>query len=439
MLKDISQYTKNELYNLAFFDSVTHYYNWNWMQDHIKNFEQYNIKDFSLVHFDVKDFKLINEIYGHSVGDKVLCNIVDALKNLDWCYFSCRCHNDNFAMMIPKYNQSEIINKLTSLFNSISSLPEDNDYTIFYRAGVASVNIDTIKQERITITDMAKMAQTLGTKTNETEIHFYTDSMKNEEFKGKLLKNDLHRAFNNNEFLVYYQPKYNPKTNKIAGAEALIRWNYKNKEIWTPNKFVPYLEKENVISKLDLFVLNEVCKKLEEWKHKNYNLIPISVNMSKTQLYSNNMLEQIINIVNNYDIDRKYVEFELTETMAYEDINYMISIMNQLRNEGFLLSMDDFGTGYSSLSLLSNMPLTGLKIDKSFIDELENTQSTSKIKYIIKDIVNMAKHLKITSVAEGVETENQKNLIRDWGCNSIQGYFYSKPLPVIEFEKLLNN
>ena len=113
--------------------------------------------------------------------------------------------------------------------------------------------------------------------------------------------------------------------------------------------------------------------------------------------------------------------------------------MNQLRNEGFLLSMDDFGTGYSSLSLLSNMPLTGLKIDKSFIDELENTQSTSKIKYIIKDIVNMAKHLKITSVAEGVETENQKNLIRDWGCNSIQGYFYSKPLPVIEFEKLLNN
>lgn len=437
MLKNIEEYTKKELYDSAFFDPVTGYYNWIWLQDHIINFEKYGIKDFGLVHFDVKDFKIINELYGHKVGDNLLRTITKNLSKLDWTYYSCRCHNDNFAIMIPKLSQEEISQKLNEFFNKITTLKEDKDYYIFFRAGVAMVNLDTIKAERINITDMAKMAQNLGTKSNETEIHFYTDEMKNEELKGKLLKKELHRAFNDNEFLVYYQPKYDPNNNKLNGAEALIRWDYKHNEILSPIKFVPYLEKENVISQIDLFVLEETCKNLVKWKSLGYNLVPISVNMSKTQLYSSNMIDKILNIIHKYDIDHKYIEFELTESIAYDDINYMLSIMNKLRKEGFLLSIDDFGTGYSSLSLLANMPITGLKIDKSFIDELEKAESTSKIKFIIKDIIQMAKHLKITSIAEGVETENQKNLIKDWGCNSIQGYYYHKPLPVKDFEKLL--
>lgn len=437
MQENIDNYTKEQLYNTAFFDSITGHYNWNWMYDHIFNFENYGITDFCLIHFDVKDFKMINEIYGHVAGDNVLINVVKAINKLKWCYFSCRCDNDNFVMMVPKFSQEELYEKLMNLFNSISVLDEDKDYQIFYRAGVVSVNIDTIKAERVYITDMAKFAKSLGTKANVNEIHFYTDEMKEEEFKGKLLKNELNRAFNNNEFLVYYQPKYNPKTNELVGAEALIRWNYNLKELWSPNKFVPYLEKENVIWKIDLFVLEEVCKNLQLWKNNGYNLVPISVNMSKTQLYSKNIISNINSIVNKYDIDKKYIEFELTESIAYDDITYMLKVLNQLRNEGFLLSIDDFGTGYSSLSLLSSMPITGLKIDKSFIDELEKSNSKSKIKFIIKDIVHMTKHLKINSLAEGVETENQKNLIRDWGCDSIQGYFYSKPLNIIDFEKLL--
>ena len=148
------------------------------------------------------------------------------------------------------------------------------------------------------------------------------------------------------------------------------------------------------------------------------------------------MLQNIMAIVDKYDVERKYIEFELTETLTYDDERYMLYVMDELRRLGFLLSIDDFGTGYSSLRLLSNLPLTTLKIDKSFIDEIEN-ESSCRVRSIVQDILSMTQHLKITSVAEGVETAGQKELVKAWGCDYIQGYYYSKPLPVDEFEKKL--
>lgn len=430
----IDDYTKEELYNLAFFETVTKFYNWTWMRDRIDRFELYGIDDFILIHFDVKDFKIINEIYGHTVGDNLLISITKAIMSKDWTLFACRCDNDNFAIMAKRMPDEDLRKELEKLFDELSVLPEDKSYTVYFRCGVASIN--DVADYRVTITDMAKMAQIMGKQTNVTEINFYTDKMKDDEIKGKIIKSDLPRALSENEFLVYYQPKFNPNDDSIIGAEALIRWNYHKKEIWAPGKFVPYLEKENAIGVLDLFVLEEVCKKLEYWSSKGYKLVPISVNMSKTQLYNKNVISKILDIVNKYNVDRKYIEFELTESVAYEDEQYMLKIMHRLREEGFLLSIDDFGTGYSSLNLLSIMPLTTLKIDKSFIDEIEDN-SSPKICHIIKDIVKMTKHLKITSVAEGVETKHQKDLIQQWGCNAIQGYYYSKPLPENEFENLI--
>lgn len=430
----IDGFSKEELYNIAFFESVTNYYNWNWMREKLTNYEQYGIDDFIFVHFDVKDFKMVNELYGHAVGDNLLRRICEAMKNCEWSYFSCRCDNDNFAMMVKRMSREEIKTKLEQFFDNLSVLPEDPSYPIYFRCGVADIN--NVKDYRVIITDMAKLAQNLGNNANVTEIMFYTDEMKEEQIKGKVIKQEISRALSNNEFLVYYQPKYSPVTNSIVGAEALIRWNYMHKEIWGPGKFVPYLEKERAIDIIDRFVLEQVCIKLEEWKHLGKKLVPISVNLSKTHLYNPTIIQKILSIVDKYDVERRFIEFELTESSTYEDKAYMIKVMNELRNLGFLLSIDDFGTGYSSLNLLSTMPLTTLKIDKSFIDSIEESDG-SKAKFILKDIFGMTKHLDITSVAEGVETENQKELIKQWGCDYIQGYYYSKPLPVAEFEKLL--
>ena len=432
---DFENYSKQELYELAFYESVTKHHNWNWMRDRLANFENYGIDKFAFVHFDIKDFKMINEIYGHSVGDKLLQKICTTMKNTSWVYFSCRCDNDNFAMVIKDAPEEVLEKELADFFDSLSHLDQDPTYNIYFRCGVACIS--DVENYRVIITDMAKLAQRLGESVNATDINFYTDEMKEDTIKGKLIKNDLSRAIEEDELLVYYQPKFNPTTNDIIGAEALIRWNYNHSVLWAPGKFVPFLEKEGSIEIIDYFVLEAVCKKLEEWKKTGKKMIPISVNMSKMQLHNQNVIGNIMNIVNKYDVDPKYIEFELTETLAYDDSKYMLLIMEKLRECGFQLSLDDFGTGYSSLNMLSLMPLTTLKIDKSFVDSI-GLNNDGKICWIIKDILSMSKHLQIKSVAEGVETKEQKDLIEEWGCDSIQGYYYSKPLCEQDFEQLLN-
>lgn len=435
-MDDLNNFSKEELYDMAFFESVSHHYNWNWMREKLDNYEKYGIDDFIFVHFDIKDFKMINEIYGHDVADKFLRKICEVMKSCDWAYYSCRCDNDNFAMMIKCDTEENIRRNLNEMFDKLHHLDEDPTYPIYFRCGVASIN--NVSDYRVLITDMAKLAQRLGNSANITEINFYTDDMKEEQIKGKLYKNDLSRAIAENELLVYFQPKHDPFNNSVVGAEALIRWDYHHQGIIPPGRFVPYLEKEGAIDIIDRFVLEEVCKKLEQWKRMGKKLVPISVNMSKVQLYSPLVIKKILDIVDRYDVERQFIEFELTESLAYDDEIYMLKVMQELRDLGFLLSIDDFGTGYSSLRLLSVMPLTTLKIDKSFVDVIENLDN-DKVCYIVKDILRMTKHLHITSLAEGVETEGQKDLLREWGCDYIQGYYYSKPLPEADFEaKLLN-
>lgn len=431
---DINQFDKQELFHLAYFETVTNYYNWNWMREKLEDFEKYGIEDFAFVHFDIKDFKMVNEIYGHDAGDDLLRKVCRVLQDQDWAYYTSRCDSDNFAMMVQKLPDEVIREKLEKMFARMDRLDADMHYPIYFRCGVAS--IDNVSDFRATITDLAKIAQHFGMKANETEIHFYTDDMKRSQLRSKMLKADLDRAMEENELEVYYQPKFDPVTNALVGAEALIRWNYHHETILPPKDFVPYFEQEGTIERVDRFVLEQVCKKLNQWKQEGVELVPISVNMSRAQLYSPLLVKTVKDIVDKYDIDRKYIEFELTESMAYDDSQYMIEVMKHLRELGFMLSIDDFGTGYSSLSLLADMPLTTLKLDKSFVDEIGNKEK-GKTNYIVRNILEMTKFLNINSIAEGVETEVQKNLLKEWGCNYIQGYFYSKPIPVALFEEML--
>jgi len=414
-------------------DPITGHTNWLCMFDQIGHSPEERILPYTLVHFDLKEFKMFNELYDHKVGNLVLCFVSEYIRKADFILASARCHNDNFAFMVkPEYDEN-LRETLEKFFEGMKYVPGYEERPLYFRCGVVEKNISGIARD--TIADMAKMAQSLGTKKNCTEIIFYDETMKEDLLKGEKLLNDLPEAFMRDEILVYLQPKIDPKNGGIVGAEALARWNYHGREIWTPNRFIPYIEKNNGINMLDEYIVERVCRLFTYWNDQKMPVHPISINLSQREIYKESLVDDLVSIVDRYKIDHDLIEFELTETAAYEDKEYLISVMKRLKEAGFRLSMDDFGTGYSSFNLLKDMPLNTLKIDKSFIDSIGVNASDSKGQSIVEDIVRMVKHLSMMSVAEGVEDESQRDILMKCGCDYIQGYFYSKPLTVEEFEK----
>lgn len=429
-----SEYSKDELFHKAFHDPITGYYNWNWMWDRLASYYRCGVKDYGFVHFDVKDFKMINEIYNHQVANEVLSRITRNIEaHKDWIYFGARCDNDNFALMIKDMPEEEVREKLVDFFEKISRLEEDPTYPICYRCGV--VNMRKAMSEGAIVADCAKMAQAAGTKTNVTEIHFYTNEMHENLLWGKHLKAYLDIAIAEDEFLVYLQPKIDVTKDCVYGAEALVRWNYKHKSLLPPYHFIPHFEADDSIIKVDNVVLHKVCAKLKEWKEKGVSLFPISVNLSRKHMELFGLAKYLTEIVDSYGVDHSLIEFELTETAAFENQRYMISVIDELKSRGFRIAMDDFGTGYSSFGLLKEMTFDTIKIDKSFVDLLTGGDKTGKIQVIIRHIISMARELGVNCVAEGAEDMEQVHALWQMGCEIVQGYYYSRPIPVEEFEK----
>lgn len=425
---------RDAYHRLAYHDQITGYPNWNWMINFISSYDPPEGYDF--VHFDVKNFKMINELYGHRAANDFLRHICDEMQKISWKKCAVRCDNDRFAILAEPMKEEELRIRLLGFFAEICCLPTDKTYPVYFRCGV--VQNANMGSNKSIIADFAKMAQRLGVKQNVTEIHFYNEQMKYNVLRSDTLKRELPEAVKNGELLVYLQPKYHAVHNTLYGAEALIRWNYHKDTFLSPAEFVPLLEKNGAIEIIDRFVLNTVCRKLVEWKNSGLPLFPISVNLSRSQFNNVRMIEVIEKIVSKYNLERSLIEFELTESAAYNDQEYLLNTMMRIRDLGFNLSMDDFGTGFSSLSLLKDMPLTTLKIDKSFIDSIHMSKESHRDNLIVQDIITMTQHLNILSLAEGVETEEQKELLKTWGCNYIQGYYYSKPVPIMEYEQLLS-
>lgn len=429
--------TENEikLAKMAYHDLITEHYNWNFIWPVIAGFGLKGIQDFAFAHFDIKDYKAINIVYGHGVANEVLKRVVEHMKKQDWIYYSARCDNDNFAMMIKDMPDEELKARLHKFFAEISILPEDKHYHIYYRCGVVPMRKTLLLGDRVA--DAGKQVQRMCNKSYETEVQFYTDEMHDELEWTTKIKAYLDTAIENDEFLVYLQPKYDIQTETVYGAEALIRWKYHNRELLPPAKFVPIFENGGLISKLDDIVLRKVCEKFKQWKNDGLPLHPISVNLSRKRMANPNLVEHLTAIVDSYNVEHSLIDFELTESAAFNNQRIMINTIMGLKEKGFKISMDDFGTGYSSLSLLTTMPMDTIKIDKSFIDEIGNTDEQSKVRKLIKNIIRMAKELNFTCLTEGAETKSQIEKLREYGCEIVQGYYYSKPLPFEKYEKLL--
>lgn len=399
---DAKALSHEHLYNMAFFDPITDHYNWNHLLAFIEMPMDFGLRDFAFVHFDIKEFRVINEVYGHVAANQVLKNVVQAMNEAGFVYASARCHNDNFAMMIRDMPEDEMLATLGAFFEKLSHLEVDTNYEILYRCGVVPMQWAMLYGNRVA--DAAKLAQSMGTHQDRTDIVLYTDRMHEDIQWGNYIKAYVDTAIEKDEFVVYLQPKFDITGDAhIKGAEALIRWNYRGREFLAPYRFIPFFEKDGSIGKIDDIVLDKVCAAFKRWKSEGKPLYPISVNLSRSRLYDKTLIDHLTSIVDKYGVDHSLIDFELTESASYDDQDQMLRVLNDLRDRGFLISMDDFGTGYSSLSLLTEMPLDTLKIDKSFVDHIGTADEREKDLVVIRHIIALAKELDFRCLAEGAE------------------------------------
>lgn len=431
--RNMSEMTKEELYHHIYHDSITGYYNWTYMWKHLDK-RYRDDTPFCFAHFNIKDMKMVNDIYGHEAANDLLisiCNALEEERRAGWVLQACRCDNDNFSMMLKVLPEEEITQKLTAFFEKVSRLPCNQRYKIYYRCGVVTADDALATDDRVA--DYAKVAQNLGQAYHKTEIFFFNDEMYEGVIRGKKLLARIDTAIAENEFQVYLQPKYDIHTEKIVGAEALVRWNYEHKKMLPPYEFIPLFEETGMIFKIDQEVLRQVCDLLARMIKEGLTPVPVSVNLSRIRVKSPHLKNDLLSVIDAAGIPHNLIEFELTESAAYNDDAAMIGLLNDLHSLGFMVSLDDFGTGYSSLSILRKIPMDTLKIDKSFVDVISFDKSETRENYLIKDIITMSKHLGFVCLAEGAESKEQVDFLRSAGCDKIQGYYYSKPVPESEF------
>lgn len=432
---EFSRYqSHNELYKVVFVDELTELPN----LDQMKKFVESKIKNeemFFVAVFDIKNFKLINELWGYDKGDEYLRFIGEKIKEFSDVFdFACRCENDNFMMIIKHRSMASAMDIMNSLFNEIDNLPGNDNYHVQFSCGM--VQQDGNYNSVNVLIDCAKIAKAISKKDSQTKITVYDEIAKEEMIRRQQLKDHLYEGLKNHEFLVYLQPKYNLEDESLAGAEALIRWNYNHETLLSPAEFIPVFEEDGSIGLIDQYVLRTVSSKIKAWQEMGYKQLPVSINISRVQLTNRNLVKNIVATVESHDIPFSCIDLELTESAAFDNINHLLVTMNEIKRAGFTLSMDDFGTGYSSLGLLREMPLDILKLDKSFIDGYMD-ENCEKERLMIQDIISMAHHLEIKVIAEGVETKKQKDMLKNAGCEIVQGFYYSKPIPIEEYEELL--
>lgn len=434
---EFEKYTKVELYNVAYHDGITGYFNWNYMWSKLDHINDYGITDYDFVHFDVKQFNMINQIYGYKKADELLIDICNLLKeSKDWIYYSARCDNDRFCMLTKPLSEKELTDKLMEFFDKLSIL-RGTDYHVYFRCGATLCEDAKIAKGKVA--DFCKLAHRLGNSRNSTEINFFTKKMQEDYLYSLLLKNELPKAIENRDLVVYYQPKFSADGKRLAGAEALVRWRFKGEAMIPPSVFVPLFEKEGMIDLVDQYVLEEVCRKQREWKDLGLKVVPISVNISGVEIKRQNYANILFNIVDKYNMTPEEIEFEVTESITLGGDPIVFRFIKELTKRGYMISLDDFGTGYSSLIVLKDLPIGTVKIAKEFVDDLAKSKKAQAEKQLVllEDMITISKHIGVYCLAEGVEDKVQAETLYSWGCDLIQGYYFSKPVPDEEYECIL--
>jgi diguanylate cyclase (GGDEF)-like protein len=390
----------------------------------------------TLVLIDVDNFKYINEVYGHEIGDELIIEIAKRLKKMkslnDILYYAGAA---SFALYSDKYVNKIKIGKEAEAINNIiasSYLIKNNKINITASIGISSIPLDS--EGTISILQNAEIALNYCKINKKNSFVFFTNDMENNIRRKVTIYNDLITAVKNEQFVLYYQPKVNIINGKIEGMEALIRWNHPTGGIIPPLDFIPIAEETGIIVDIGYYVIKEACTQIRKWHEKGFSMLKVAVNLSIKQLMQIDFVERVEMILNSTEVMPEWLEFEITESLVMKNYENAISKINEFRNLGITIALDDFGTGYSSLNYLSSLPIDSIKLDKTFIDKIIEEE---KSKTIIQAFILLAHSIKLNIVAEGVETEEQLCLLKQLNCDVVQGYFFSKPLKPEEFEQFI--
>ncbi|WLR54017.1 EAL domain-containing protein [Mesobacillus subterraneus] len=391
------------------------------------------IKDeaFSLIYLDFDRFKRINDTFGHSFGDKILMQIGKKLAEVvpEECLVA-RIGGDEFAILVTGGNQPDkIANEIVREFQS-PLFAEGMEFLITASIGISKYPEDTNNLELLL--KYADMAMYKAKENGANHYQFFDQGMVDQNVNKFELENELRNAIISNALTVFYQPKYNATTNEITGAEALARWKHPRHGMIPPGVFIPIAEEANLIVPLERLIIRQVFSQLVIWKEQGFEVPRTSINISIIHFYQEDFVKFMQHTLKEYDLYGELIEIEVTESIMIKKEDSINSQLQALREFGIEVSIDDFGTGYSSLSYLSKLSVDRLKIDQSFISHSQENRE------IISTIVSMATNLKLKVIAEGVETASQIDLLKSLGCQEVQGYFYSPPVPSNEYEAMMN-
>ncbi|WP_138373610.1 MULTISPECIES: EAL domain-containing protein [Oscillospiraceae] len=422
-----------QLIELAYYDSLTGAYNtvrfMQEMKDALSGPEKY-----SVCVLNIHQFKFINEIFGRAQGDKLLCHISQVLKeSVNLGEYFCRDTGDFFWMILKGQNEEAIRERLYEMMEKISrfSLSQHHNYQIMIYCGVA-VRRDDSSAEMMMTHAMFALQTAKGTDRNN--VWFYDVELHKQETLQNYIESHMHQALKDKEFRMFLQPKMDMRTGKLGGAEALVRWIPKDGTIIYPNQFIPLFESNGFCSSLDMYMVENVCRKIREWIDAGITPVPISVNQSKILFYEEDYVENLCAVLERYRIPGDLITLEILEGLAAGNIDELNEKIDQLKEKGFRISMDDFGSGYSSFNILGKLHIDELKMDRVFLSAITGKEDERQ-KIIMAQVVDLAKKLRISTVAEGVETKENETLIRTLGCGYGQGYYYSRPIDEDEFDR----
>lgn len=437
-IENCVQFEKKENYKLFTSDQLTGLPNkYLFIKDLSDILAAEDRQNFAVMQINIKNFIFINQQVGFIKGNDILAEyaskakeIVDGTEN-EKIYL---LNGNNFYIIAKKERMNDLFYKLNHI--ELVSLKQNqiaDINSLSIRAALYNITGD----EKNTDTVIDRISTTYFTvrSTPSKDLVVYDQDIAKKVSQSIAISQHIQKALLNNSLYVVYQPKVNQLTNKLVGAEALIRWN-NNGTVIPPDKFIPVCESTGFVKRLDFFMLNQVCKKMGEWKKKNIELVPVSVNFSKQHLMHQEVAERICNIIDFWKIPHNFIEIEFTETSIAEEKELLSNTIAVLKDKGISVSVDDFGSGYSSLNLLQDFNFDVLKLDKSLIKTIvENNRA----RIVIANVINMANALNMSIIAEGVETKEELMTLKNLNCNVIQGFIFDKPLSVEEFEQRLIN
>lgn len=386
--------------------------------------------DYAVVLFDIDRFKSINDLYGMTKGDQVLVHIARVLKDIFGFEDNyARMHSDLFAYIVRYEKKGELIKQIEKLRKRISQNQFDFDIN-------TSFGIYLVEDKKVPINLMCDRAM-MAVKTIKGDIlkfcAFFDEQYRADMLKTNEIEHDMQESLDKGDFKMYLQPKYRLSDDKMVGAEVLCRWVHPRKGVIPPMDFIPLFEKNGFILKLDEYMWEEACKTLKQWIDDGKEPIPLSVNISRYHIKHNDLVSVFTRLISKYGIKSSMLTLELTESLFLDNPEELNRVMSGLQNLGFKLEVDDFGAGFSSLNMIRNITVDTIKIDKDFLD---NEISTEKGKIVVNHTIDMAKDLNLQVIAEGVETKEHVEFLKNSRCDVAQGYYFAKPMPLDEFDKL---